>query len=145
LRTSNPDQPGATTPWSGTDGETEGDDFENELEGEGETDTGGISESDWEGRGLTSAGGAGGSMRNGVSGGGGGGGGGNRGDLGGSTLFLPGDTIFWLPYALTLVSRVPIYDLMRDFLTFSWARFSKDVHSHTLQVCFDYNPWRLEC
>lgn len=23
---------------------------------------------------------------------------------------------------------------MRDFLTFSWARFSKDVHSHTLQI-----------
>jgi hypothetical protein len=43
LRTSNPDQPGATTPWSRTDGETE-----NDLEGEGETDTGGISESDWE-------------------------------------------------------------------------------------------------
>ena len=29
---------------------------------------------------------------------------------------------------------MPIYDLMRDFLTFSWARFSKDVHSHTLQI-----------
>ncbi|CAG7852425.1 SubName: Full=Uncharacterized protein {ECO:0000313/EMBL:CCA70849.1} [Serendipita indica DSM 11827] len=106
LKMSNPDAPA----WSGTDIETEADDLE--FEGENETDTGGISESDWEGR-----------SRNGI-----------RGDVGGSTLFLPGDTIFWLPYALTLVSRVPIYDLMRDFLTFSWARFSKDVHSHTLQI-----------
>lgn len=70
-----------------------------------------------------------------------------------STLFLPGDTVFWLPYALSkfspsvyvtemlsscpliaLVSRFPIYDLMRDYLTLSWARFSKDVQSHTLQI-----------
>ncbi|KAJ3975339.1 DENN domain-containing protein [Lentinula raphanica] len=51
-----------------------------------------------------------------------------------STLFLPGDTVFWLPYALTLVSRYPVYDLMRDYLTLSWARFSKDVQSHTLQI-----------
>ncbi|KAL5535522.1 hypothetical protein ACEPAF_3616 [Sanghuangporus sanghuang] len=51
-----------------------------------------------------------------------------------STLFLTGDTVFWLPYALTLVSRQPIYDLMRDYLTLSWARFSKDVASHTLQI-----------
>ncbi|KAI6133068.1 AEX-3 domain-containing protein [Pisolithus croceorrhizus] len=45
-----------------------------------------------------------------------------------------GDTVFWLPYALALVSRHPIYDLMRDYLTLSWARFSKDVQSHTLQI-----------
>jgi len=32
------------------------------------------------------------------------------------------------------VSRHPIYDLMRDYLTLSWARFSKDVQSHTLQI-----------
>ena len=68
-----------------------------------------------------------------------------------STLFLTGDTVFWLPYALSmyqilfmnavlmysvlaLVSRHPIYDLMRDYLTLSWARFSKDVASHTLQI-----------
>ena len=35
---------------------------------------------------------------------------------------------------LALVSRHPIYDLMRDYLTLSWARFSKDVASHTLQI-----------
>lgn len=35
---------------------------------------------------------------------------------------------------LALVSRYPIYDLMRDYLTLSWARFSKDVQSHTLQI-----------
>ncbi|KAF9076301.1 AEX-3 domain-containing protein [Rhodocollybia butyracea] len=51
-----------------------------------------------------------------------------------STLFLPGDTVFWLPYALTLISRHPVYDIMRDYLTLSWARFSKDVQSHTLQI-----------
>ncbi|KAF8308867.1 hypothetical protein DL93DRAFT_2063479 [Clavulina sp. PMI_390] len=54
--------------------------------------------------------------------------------VGASTLFLPPNTVFWLPYALTLVSRHPIYDLMRDYLTLSWARFSKDVQSHTLQI-----------
>jgi nicotinamide N-methyltransferase len=53
---------------------------------------------------------------------------------GASTVFLPGDAVFWLPYALTLVSKFPIMDLMRDYLTLSWARFSKDVQSHTLQI-----------
>lgn len=69
--------------------------------------------------------------------------------MGASNLFLPQNTVFWLPYALStlslifarvlflllfpaLVSRHPIYDLMRDYLTLSWARFSKDVQSHTL-------------
>ena len=33
-----------------------------------------------------------------------------------------------------LVSRHPVYDLMRDYLTLSWARFSKDVQSHSLQI-----------
>jgi EEF1A N-terminal glycine/lysine methyltransferase len=33
-----------------------------------------------------------------------------------------------------LVSRYPVYDIMRDYLTLSWARFSKDVQSHTLQI-----------
>jgi hypothetical protein len=32
------------------------------------------------------------------------------------------------------VSRHPIYDLMRYYLTLSWARFSKDVQSHALQI-----------
>jgi len=32
------------------------------------------------------------------------------------------------------VSRHPIYDLMCDYLTLSWARFSKDVQSQTLQI-----------
>ena len=74
----------------------------------------------------------------------------SQGGPGGSSLFLPGDTVFWLPYALStcffsinehfihltvaLVSRHPIYDLMRDYLTLSWARFSKDVQSHSLQI-----------
>jgi len=33
-----------------------------------------------------------------------------------------------------LISRHPVYDLMRDYLTLSWARFSKDVQPHTLQI-----------
>lgn len=37
-------------------------------------------------------------------------------------------------WVVALVSRHPIYDLMRDYLTLSWARFSKDVQSHTLQI-----------
>ena len=32
------------------------------------------------------------------------------------------------------MSRHPIYDLMCDYLTISWARFLKDVQSYTLQI-----------
>nr|GAT44186.1 predicted protein [Mycena chlorophos] len=81
-----------------------------DVETDGETDAGGASESEYE---VASTVGHG---------------------PGESTLFLPGDTVFWLPYALTLVSKHPVYDLMRDYLTLSWARFSKDVQSHTLQI-----------
>lgn len=35
--------------------------------------------------------------------------------------FLKSST-FWLPYALTLVSKYPIYDLLTDTLRLSWAR-----------------------
>lgn len=34
-------------------------------------------------------------------------------------------SIFWLPYALTLISKYPIYDLMTDTLRLSWARSVK--------------------
>ncbi|PSS37752.1 hypothetical protein PHLCEN_2v445 [Hermanssonia centrifuga] len=92
-------------PWgAGTDADTDADETDADIDG------GAISESDFE---VASTIGHG---------------------PGESTLFLPGDTVFWLPYALTLVSRFPIYDLMRDYLTLSWARFSKDVQSHTLQI-----------
>ncbi|KIY52728.1 hypothetical protein FISHEDRAFT_8434, partial [Fistulina hepatica ATCC 64428] len=81
-----------------------------ETDGETDGDPGAVSESDFEGTSTVGHG------------------------PGESTLFLPGDAVFWLPYALTLVSRHPVYDLMRDYLTLSWARFSKDVQSHTLQA-----------
>ncbi|KIJ26929.1 hypothetical protein M422DRAFT_191607 [Sphaerobolus stellatus SS14] len=84
-------------------------DIDPETEGEVDSVYDGVSESDFDG-------------------------GASQGGPGGSSLFLPGDTVFWLPYALTLVSRHPIYDLMRDYLTLSWARFSKDVQSHSLQI-----------
>lgn len=35
--------------------------------------------------------------------------------------FLKSST-FWLPYALTLISKYPIYDLLSDTLRLSWAR-----------------------
>ncbi|KAI9460585.1 DENN domain-containing protein [Lactarius psammicola] len=91
-------------PWAANGALTDG-----ETDMDGETD-GGVSESDYEVGSRQSH---------------------NPGE---STLFLPGDAVFWLPYALTLVSRHPIYDLMRDYLTLSWARFSKDVQSHSLQI-----------
>ncbi|KAH9081650.1 hypothetical protein EDB83DRAFT_2512508 [Lactarius deliciosus] len=91
-------------PWTANGATTDG-----ETDMDGETD-GGVSESDYEVGSRQSH---------------------NPGE---STLFLPGDAVFWLPYALTLVSRHPIYDLMRDYLTLSWARFSKDVQSHSLQI-----------
>jgi len=46
---------------------------------------------------------------------------------------LCGSDLLTSPFS-ALVSRHPIYDLMRDYLTLSWARFSKDVQSHTLQI-----------
>ncbi|KAI0756974.1 AEX-3 domain-containing protein [Daedaleopsis nitida] len=95
----------ARSPWGGA-----GTDGETDLDPETDGEGGAISESDYE---VASTVGH---------------------TPGESTLFLPGDTVFWLPYALTLVSRYPIYDLMRDYLTLSWARFSKDVQSHTLQI-----------
>ncbi|VDB84478.1 unnamed protein product [Peniophora sp. CBMAI 1063] len=95
----------ARGPWGASAAQTDGEtDFDNETDG-------GVSESDFDVASTVQ--------------------GHNPGE---STLFLPGDTVFWLPYALTLVSRHPIYDLMRDYLTLSWARFSKDVQSHTLQI-----------
>ncbi|KAL1406980.1 hypothetical protein Q8F55_006393 [Vanrija albida] len=42
--------------------------------------------------------------------------------------------VFWMPYALTLVSRYPIYDVMQDYLRLSWARYSKDARSHMRQI-----------
>ncbi|TCD71538.1 hypothetical protein EIP91_008919 [Steccherinum ochraceum] len=98
----------ARGPWGGTATDAETD---NDGETDADNDGGAVSESDFEV--ASTVGGHG---------------------PGESTLFLPGDTVFWLPYALTLVSRYPIYDLMRDYLTLSWARFSKDVQSHTLQI-----------
>lgn len=38
---------------------------------------------------------------------------------------------YWLPYALTLVSKFPIYSIMSDYLKISWAKFSKDVTNHS--------------
>ncbi|WVR04747.1 hypothetical protein IAU60_001758 [Kwoniella sp. DSM 27419] len=42
--------------------------------------------------------------------------------------------VFWMPYAITLVSRYPIYDLLQDFLRLSWARYSKDAKVHLSQI-----------
>nr|XP_031858204.1 uncharacterized protein CI109_006347 [Kwoniella shandongensis]KAA5525276.1 hypothetical protein CI109_006347 [Kwoniella shandongensis] len=42
--------------------------------------------------------------------------------------------IFWMPYAITMVSRFPIYDILQDYLRLSWARFSKNARLHMSQV-----------
>ncbi|WVQ98203.1 hypothetical protein IAU59_005325 [Kwoniella sp. CBS 9459] len=42
--------------------------------------------------------------------------------------------IFWMPYAITMVSRFPIYDVLQDYLRLSWARFSKNAKVHMTQV-----------
>lgn len=42
--------------------------------------------------------------------------------------------VFWMPYAITLVSRYPIYDTLQDYLGLSWARFSKNARVHMSQV-----------
>lgn len=45
-----------------------------------------------------------------------------------------GNPQFWLPYALTLVSKYPIYSVMADYLRISWAKFSKNVAAHSSQM-----------
>ncbi|WWC86768.1 uncharacterized protein L201_001647 [Kwoniella dendrophila CBS 6074] len=52
--------------------------------------------------------------------------------------------IFWMPYAITMVSRFPIYDLLQDYLRLSWARFSKNAKVHMTQInrILNYNPPR---
>nr|XP_019008347.1 uncharacterized protein I206_06906 [Kwoniella pini CBS 10737]OCF47128.1 hypothetical protein I206_06906 [Kwoniella pini CBS 10737] len=42
--------------------------------------------------------------------------------------------IFWMPYAITMVSRFPIYDFLQDYLRLSWARFSKNAKIHMIQI-----------
>lgn len=66
--------------------------------GETEFETEVYMESEWEGRGAA--------------------------PLSASTTELPflKSSTFWLPYALTLVSKYPIYDLLTDTLRLSWAR-----------------------
>ncbi|WVQ69409.1 uncharacterized protein L199_007626 [Kwoniella botswanensis] len=52
--------------------------------------------------------------------------------------------IFWMPYAITLVSRFPIYDFLQDYLRLSWARFSKNAKIHMTQInrLLNYDPPR---
>ncbi|KAL7412592.1 hypothetical protein BDY24DRAFT_442136 [Mrakia frigida] len=58
----------------------------------------------------------------------------NGGDARTRTGSLTGGGEFWLPYALTLVSKFPIYSIMSDYLKISWAKFSKDVANHSRQM-----------
>ncbi|TIA88949.1 hypothetical protein E3P81_03195 [Wallemia ichthyophaga] len=44
---------------------------------------------------------------------------------------VPEETLFWLPYSLTLVSTHPIYDVLADYLSISWAMHSRDISSHS--------------
>ncbi|WRT64656.1 uncharacterized protein IL334_001590 [Kwoniella shivajii] len=52
--------------------------------------------------------------------------------------------IFWMPYAITMVSRFPIYDFLQDYLRLSWARFSKNAKVHMIQInrLLNYDPPR---
>ncbi|WWD00736.1 hypothetical protein V866_007671 [Kwoniella sp. B9012] len=52
--------------------------------------------------------------------------------------------IFWMSYAITLVSRFPIYDFLQDYLRLSWARFSKNAKIHMTQInrLLNYDPPR---
>ncbi|GAA5832149.1 hypothetical protein JCM11251_004256 [Rhodosporidiobolus azoricus] len=48
---------------------------------------------------------------------------------------LPPPSIpFWLPYSLILISPFPLYNLLRDYLALSWARYHQDIASHALQM-----------
>jgi hypothetical protein len=86
VRTSNPDAPA----WSGTDAELEtepdmdGDEYDEDgMYIDDGTDTGGVSESDWEGRRTNRGGGGQGGL--------------GRGEMGDSALFLGGDTVSGFP------------------------------------------------
>ncbi|ODN79529.1 hypothetical protein L202_03489 [Cryptococcus amylolentus CBS 6039] len=49
-------------------------------------------------------------------------------------VFDEQNDVFWMPYAITIVSRFPIYDTLQDYLRLSWARFSKNAKVHMTQV-----------
>ncbi|WVQ75890.1 hypothetical protein IAR50_005524 [Cryptococcus sp. DSM 104548] len=49
-------------------------------------------------------------------------------------VFDEQNDVFWMPYAITIVSRFPIYDTLQDYLRLSWARFSKNARVHMTQV-----------
>ena len=50
--------------------------------------------------------------------------------------YLPSGLPIWLPYALVIVSRYPVPDLMSDVLRLSWARHHADIarHSSTMRA-----------
>ena len=52
-----------------------------------------------------------------------------------AAIFEDGGDVFWTPFAITLVSRHPIYDVMQDYLRLSWARYSKNAKFHMTQIC----------
>ena len=73
--------------------------------------------------------------------------GGDSGPLTESTTDLPllQSSQFWLPYALTIVSKYPIYDLLTDTLRLSWARYHLNItrHSMTMRKLLDFPAPRL--
>ena len=62
--------------------------------------------------------------------------GGASGPLSASAAALPflQSAHFWLPYALTIVSKYPIYDLLTDTLRLSWARYHLNISRLSLTM-----------
>lgn len=44
--------------------------------------------------------------------------------------FLPADNAFFMPYAICIVSRYPLYDLLSDWNKWAWHKYSRNIQMH---------------
>ncbi|CEH17063.1 Calmodulin-binding protein CRAG, contains DENN domain [Ceraceosorus bombacis] len=48
--------------------------------------------------------------------------------------FLPAHNTFFMPYAICIVSRYPIYDLLGDWNKMAWHKYSRNIEMHNQQM-----------
>lgn len=44
--------------------------------------------------------------------------------------FLPANNAFFMPYAICIVSRYPLYDLLSDYNKWAWHKYSRNIEMH---------------
>lgn len=55
---------------------------------------------------------------------------GNAGAGGDSYSFLPANNVLFMPYAICIVSRYPIYNLLSDWNRVAWHKYSRNIEMH---------------